>query len=187
MAVIFHNYPPRNDNIGCAAGLDSAVSAVNLLRQMQGEGYRLDFMPESGRDLMDRIINGLTNDRRWLGIEDLAARAADKIPLSRYETWLDAVPAKAGEKMRAHWGKPPGRISPIKTNCWCPALPTAMSLSGCSPQSLRFDAADIYHNPEVPIPYHYHGYYRWIRDVFKADAVIHFGTHGTLEWLPGNP
>ena len=39
-------------------------------------------------------------------------------------------------------------------------------------------------NPES-IPYYYHGYYRWIRDVFKADAIIHFGTHGTLEWLPG--
>ena len=53
------------------------------------------------------------------------------------------------------------------------------------PRASEEDAADIYHNPEVPIPYHYHGYYRWIRDEFKANAVIHFGTHGTLEWLPG--
>ncbi len=186
IAVIFHNYPPRNDNIGCAAGLDSAVSAVNLLEKMQARGYQLDFIPENGQDLMDTIINGLTNDQRWLSIEDLADRSVDKIPAARYAEWLDEVPDDARNKMKTHWGKPPGENFNYKDALLVPGLVNGNVFIGLQPpRACESDAADIYHNPEVPIPYHYHGYYRWIRDVFKADAVIHFGTHGTLEWLPG--
>ena len=53
------------------------------------------------------------------------------------------------------------------------------------PRGYTTDPASIYHSPDLPIPFHYHGYYRWIRDVFKADVIIHFGKHGTLEFLPG--
>ena len=186
VAIIFHNYPPRNDNIGCAAGLDSAVSAVNLLKKMQEQGYQLDFMPENGQDLMDTIISGLTNDQHWLSIEDLADRSVDKVSAAQYEEWLDEVPADARNKMKTHWGKPPGENITYKDELLVPGLANGNVFIGLQPpRSCESDAADIYHNPEIPIPYYYHGYYRWIRDVFKADAIIHFGTHGTLEWLPG--
>ncbi|NIR17250.1 MAG: hypothetical protein GWO08_08295, partial [Gammaproteobacteria bacterium] len=43
------------------------------------------------------------------------------------------------------------------------------------------DPLSIYHSPDIPFPHHYYGYYRWIRDIFKADVVMHIGKHGTLE------
>ena len=43
----------------------------------------------------------------------------------------------------------------------------------------------IYHNPDLPPTHHYLAYYRWLRDVWGADAIVHVGKHGTLEWLPG--
>ena len=43
----------------------------------------------------------------------------------------------------------------------------------------------IYHSPDLAPTHHYIAYYRWVRDVFGADAILHLGKHGTLEWLPG--
>ena len=43
----------------------------------------------------------------------------------------------------------------------------------------------IYHSPDMAPTHHYIAYYRWVRDVFGADAILHLGKHGTLEWLPG--
>ena len=186
IAIIFHNYPPRNDNIGCAAFLDSAPSAINLLRKMEAQGYRLDSIPEDGKTLMAIILDGMTNDQRWLTDDELARRAAAKTPRDRYVEWLDELPENAVSKMKRHWGPPVGNHLSYRDHLLVGGLVNGNVFIGLQPpRATEGDAADIYHNPEIPIPYHYHGYYRWIRDEFKADAVIHFGTHGTLEWLPG--
>ncbi len=186
VAIIFHNYPPRNDNIGCAALLDSAPSAINLLQKMEDQGYQLDSIPEDGKTLMEAIINGMTNDQRWLTPDAMAQRAVDKTPAERYGEWFAELPEDAREKMETHWGPIPGKLLTYKGSLLVGGLFNGNVFIGLQPpRASEDDAADIYHNPEVPIPYHYHGYYRWIRDEFKADAVIHFGTHGTLEWLPG--
>ena len=47
------------------------------------------------------------------------------------------------------------------------------------------DPSSVYHSPDLSMPHHYYAYYRWIRDVFKANVIMHIGKHGTLEWLPG--
>nr|WP_320012544.1 cobaltochelatase subunit CobN [uncultured Desulfobulbus sp.] len=186
IAIIFHNYPPRNDNIGCAALLDSAPSAINLLHKMEERGYSLEGIPKDGKQLMEGILSGLTNDQRWLTDDQLAHRAVATTSRSRYRQWLDELPRDAREKMERHWGDPPGKHLSYKDELLVGGLVNGNVFIGLQPpRTLEEDAADIYHDPEVPIPYHYHGYYRWIRDEFKANAVIHFGTHGTLEWLPG--
>ena len=43
----------------------------------------------------------------------------------------------------------------------------------------------IYHDPALSPPPEYLAFYQWIREDFDAHAVIHFGKHGNLEWLPG--
>jgi cobaltochelatase CobN len=43
----------------------------------------------------------------------------------------------------------------------------------------------FYHSPDIPPPHQYYAYYHWIRNVFKADVIMHIGKHGSLEWLPG--
>ena len=47
------------------------------------------------------------------------------------------------------------------------------------------DPDKIYHTPDLPPPHNYFALYRWLRNVWKADAIVHMGKHGTLEWLPG--
>ncbi|MEM2081317.1 MAG: cobaltochelatase subunit CobN [Candidatus Bathyarchaeia archaeon] len=186
VALIFHNYPPRNDNIGSAAGLDAAASAMNLLREMQKQGYSLDYLPENGQKLMDTIINGLTNDQRWLSPDELAAKAVAKIPRAQYLKWFNELPADVKEKLEKHWGKPPGKLFNYKGDLLVPGIMNGNVFIGLQPpRGYTTDPASIYHSPDLPPPHHYYAYYRWIRDVFKADVIIHFGKHGTMEWLPG--
>jgi cobaltochelatase CobN len=186
VALIFHNYPPRNDHIGDAAQMDTAASAINLLREMQNQGYHLDFMPENGKKLMETIINGLTNDQRWLSADELAKRAVAKIGPKQYAQWFKELPSDAQAKMIKQWGNPPGELFNYKGDLLVPGIINGNLFIGLQPpRGYTTDPASIYHSPDLALPHHYYGYYHWIRDVFKADVIIHFGKHGTMEWLPG--
>jgi len=186
VAIIFHNYPPGNDTIGHAFGLDSSVSVLNILRNMREAGYKLDFLPEKGQELIEIIIKGLTNDRRWASTEELAERAVAKITRAQYTKWFNELPADVREKMEKDWGKPPGKLFSYKGELLVPGIVNGNVFIGLQPPRGFLDApSSIYHSPDLAMPHHYHGYYRWIRDVFKANVIMHIGTHGTLEWLPG--
>jgi cobaltochelatase CobN len=186
VAIIFHNYPPRNDTIGKAFAIDTAVSILKLLNDMKTAGYKIADIPQNGQVLMDTLINGLTNDRRWLNAEELAKRAVAKIPLEKYSRWFNDLPIDVQEKMEKHWGKPPGKVFSYRGNLLVAGLMNANVFIGLQPpRGFLDDPASIYHSPDLPIPHHYYAYYRWIQDVFKADVIIHVGTHGSLEWLPG--
>jgi len=185
-AIIFHNYPPGNDTIGHAFGLDSSVSVLNILRNMRKAGYQLDFLPEKGQELIEIIIKGLTNDRRWASSEELAERAVAKIARAQYTKWFNELPADVREKMEKDWGKPPGKLFSYKGELLVPGIVNGNVFIGLQPPRGFLDApSSIYHSPDLSMPHHYYGYYRWIRDVFKANVIMHIGTHGSLEWLPG--
>ncbi len=65
VAIIFHNYPPRDDRIGTAFGLDSPVSVLNIMKTLKDSGYIIEWMPKSGQALIDDVKSRLTLDRRW--------------------------------------------------------------------------------------------------------------------------
>lgn len=186
VAIIFHNYPPRNDRIGTAFGLDSPVSVWNILRDMKEAGYKLDYLPESGQTLIEDIIERVTNDRRWASPEEMAKRAVDQVSRDQYMEWLRELPEEVQSKMVQAWGEPPGKLFNYRRNLLIPGIINGNVFIGLQPpRGFLDDPAAIYHSPDHPIPHHYYAYYRWIRDVFGADAVMHIGKHGSLEWLPG--
>jgi cobaltochelatase CobN len=186
VAIIFHNYPPRNDTIGHAFGLDAPVSVMNILRDLKEKGYSVDGLPENGQKLIETIINGLTNDRRWLSSDELAERAIAKIPSEQYSQWFKELPQDVQGKMGADWGNPPGKLFNHKNELLVPGILNGNVFIGLQPpRGYLEDPASIYHSPDLSMPHHYYAYYRWIRDVFKANVIMHIGTHGTLEWLPG--
>jgi cobaltochelatase CobN len=186
VAIIFHNYPPRNDNIGNAHGLDSAASVMNITRCLQEQGYLLDHLPENGPKLMDKIINGLTNERRWLSSDELSKRAVAKISKAQYERWFAELPADVQEKMFKQWGPAPGKLFCYNNELLVPGIVNGNVFYGLQPsRGFLDDPAAIYHSPDIPPPHQYYAYYHWIRNVFKADVIMHIGKHGSLEWLPG--
>jgi len=186
VAVIFHNYPPRNDTIGHAFGLDAPASVINILRDLKAHDYHLDALPESSQTLIETIINGLTNDRNWLSAEDLADRAVAKISGKQYAAWFNELPTDVRDKIEQDWGKPPGNLFSYNGNLLVAGLINGNVFVGLQPtRGYLENSASIYHSPDLSMPHHYYAYYRWVRDVFKADVIMHIGTHGSLEWLPG--
>ncbi len=186
VAIIFHNYPPRNDRIGCAFGLDSPVSVWNILRDLQEAGYKLDYLPEVGQALIEDILDRVTNDRRWASAQELMQRAVDSVSPEQYYSWFRELPEEVRDKMTESWGEPPGEVFCYGNKLLIPGIINGNIFIGLQPpRGFLDDPASIYHSPDLPIPHHYLAYYRWIRDIFCADAVMHIGKHGSLEWLPG--
>lgn len=89
--------------------------------------------------------------------------------------------------MEKDWGKAPGRVMTTESgDILVPGLMDGhIFLTVQAPRGYGFDAAKIYHDPFIAPTHQYLAYYQWIRDVWGADAVVHVGTHGNLEWLPG--
>ncbi|MCR4441770.1 MAG: cobaltochelatase subunit CobN [Peptococcaceae bacterium] len=186
IAIIFHNYPPRNDRIGCAFGLDSAASVWNILKDLQKAGYVLESLPENGQELMEQIINRVTNDRRWASAEQMAGLAVDGVTPQEYGAWFERLPPEVREKMNSDWGRAPGEVFNYGGRLLIPGIINGNVFIGLQPpRGFGEDPAKIYHSPDASPTHHYLAYYRWIRDDFKADAVLHIGKHGSLEWLPG--
>ena len=186
VAIIFHNYPPRDDRIGTAFGLDSPVSVLNIMKAMDDAGYTIERMPENGQALIENVKSRLTLDRRWRSPEELAKRAIDSVTEGDYKDWFEQLPVAVQEKMTSAWGEAPGKLFVHKKNLIIPGVINGNIFIGLQPsRGFLEDPAAIYHSPDHPIPHHYYAYYRWIRDVFRADLVMHIGKHGSLEWLPG--
>ncbi len=186
VAIIFHHYPPRNDRIGCAAGLDSFASVKLLLDRLAAEGYRLDRSFTDGNELANEMLSRMTCDQRWLPPDQMAARAEAKAGPEHYRPWTNEIPAKIRAKMREDWGEPPGDIFVHQDELLFAGLQNGNVFITIQPPRGYFENIDkIYHDLYLSTPHHYLAQYRWIRDVFKADVVMHVGKHGSLEWLPG--
>ena len=185
IAIIFHNYPPDNSTVGSAQGLDSPASVALLLRAMKTAGYRIDHVPEDGKELMEGLLAGITNDRRFLTEEDMA-RAVGQVAREDYAALFASFASQTQEELTAAWGEAPGTVFLYGGKLIVPGTINGNVLITMQPpRGFGEDKAKILHDPCAPPPHHYLAYYAWIRDVWQADAVVHVGTHGSLEWLPG--
>ena len=186
VAIIFHHYPPRNDRIGCAAGLDSFASVKGLLDRMQRDGYRIDQTYTDGDELAHDMLSRMTCDQRWLTPDQLAARAEAHAGREWFVPWHQALPGSIREKQTADWGEIPGDLFVHDDQMHFAGIINGNVFMTIQPPRGYLENIDkIYHDMYLTPPHHYLAQYRWIRDVFKADVVMHVGKHGSLEWLPG--
>ncbi len=186
IAIIFHHYPPRNDRIGCAAGLDSFASVTALLTRMREEGYRIERDFAGDDELAHELLSKMTCDRRWLPMDQMAARAEARADASQYLPWHEELPQAIRARMNADWGQMPGDLFVHDEKLHFAGLLNGNVFISIQPPRGYFEQIDkALHDFYLTPPHHYLAQYRWIRDEFKADAVMHVGKHGSLEWLPG--
>jgi cobaltochelatase CobN len=186
IAVILHNMPPRNDSIGCATGLDTPRSLMHILETLQERGFRMERPFQDGEEIIRRITEGLTNDARWSSPERMREKSADLVSADRYRSWFAEFPAAVQEKLSANWGPPPGDFFTAGDTTLVPGILNGNIFIGLQPaRGLEDKAEELVHSPDIVCPHQYLAFYRWVARVFGAHAVIHLGTHGTLEWLPG--
>lgn len=185
IAIIFHNYPPTNDSIGSAQGLDSPASVAALLQKMQADGYQTGSLPQDGRQLIEMVAAGVTNDRRFL-TETQLKKAVGSVAKKDYCDWFERQDPLVQVEMEREWGPAPGNVFYYDDKLLIPGIESGNIYVGMQPpRGFGEEPSKIIHSPVCPPPHHYLAFYCWLRDTWQADAVIHVGTHGSLEWLPG--
>ncbi|WP_370422863.1 cobaltochelatase subunit CobN [Streptomyces sp. QH1-20] len=201
LALVLSAYPTKHSRIGNAVGLDTPASAVALLRRLREEGY--DFGTEEvpglasgdGDELIYALIEAGGHDQEWLTEEQLA-RNPVRIPAADYRRWFAELPAELREAVEEHWGPAPGemfvdRSANPEGDIVLAALRRGNLLILIQPpRGFGENPIAIYHDPDLPPSHHYLAAYRWIAASqadggFGADAMVHLGKHGNLEWLPG--
>jgi len=187
VAILIYQYTGESDGIGGAFGLDSPESVIEILKKMKDAGYLVDHIPETGNEVIGELIKGLNNDRNWISPEEMEKRAAGKVSDEKYAEWFSGVPAEPAEKICLDWGQPPGDLFVDSTNSiLIPGVRNGNVFIGIQPPRGFFEQIEtMYHSTDLVMPHHYLAYYRWLKHDFGCHAVIHLGTHGTLEWLPG--
>ena len=90
--------------------------------------------------------------------------------------------------IRSHWGDPPGELYTDESTgdivLACLRFGNVVLMIQ-PPRGFGENPVAIYHDPDLPPSHHYLAAYRWLAGHFGADAIVHLGKHGTLEWLPG--
>jgi cobaltochelatase CobN len=185
IGILLSSYPTKHARIGNAVGLDTPASAVRLLRAMREAGYTVGEFPEDGDLLIHSLIAAGGHDVEWLTEEQLSTATA-RVPLADYESWFNGVPTPLRENIREHWGEAPGQLYVDGDEIVLASLTFGnVVLMIQPPRGFGENPIAIYHDPDLPPSHHYLAAYRWLENSFAADALLHLGKHGTLEWLPG--
>jgi cobaltochelatase CobN len=206
VAFVLLNSPCKSveATVGTAFGLDSLESVARILQRMKEEGYSLDWVPADGKELADRIMDSKAlPDFRWTTIEEIVSRggAAGRVPLKDYQKRFASLPAEAREKVKEAWGDPEavGTLEGVEKlslglhrgEVVVPGLVTGnvfigvQPKRGCAGSRCDGEVCKILHDPDIPPPHQWLAWHQWLEEDFGADVVVHVGTHGVLELLPG--
>lgn len=184
IAFIFTNSAAKASRVGNAVGLDAPASLLALLHRMRDEGYVVEGLPASSDELLHNLIDRCSYDATWLTDAQLAR--AHKVSIGRYTEWYATAPASSRQDMERQWGAPPGKAYIHDGHFALAGLTFGNVFVGLQPpRGYDLNPDEIYHRPDLPPPHNYFALYRWLRDEWRADAIVHMGKHGTLEWLPG--
>ncbi|HYD15238.1 MAG TPA: cobaltochelatase subunit CobN, partial [Hyphomicrobium sp.] len=173
LAVMLSDYPGRGGRTGYACGLDTPESAAEILKLLANAGY------DAGTDALagDAIIKGLSG---------LARADTIAVSLDDYQRWLGSLPASVGESIAEYWGVPEDDPAHSDGTFHFRCIRAGNVLILLQPdRGSNGDRKSGYHDTSVPPRHAYVALYAWLREQEKIDALVHLGTHGTLEWLPG--
>jgi cobaltochelatase CobN len=185
IAFILTNSPGKAARIGNAVGLDAPASLMRVLEAMQAAGYHMVDVPADGDALIHALIDRCSYDETLLTAEQLAG-AAGRVPVEQYWCWFGDLQPAQQKQMAEQWGPPPGEAYVHDGHIALAGLELGnVFIALQPPRGYGMDPNAIYHRPDLPPPHNYYALYRWLREVWQADAIVHVGKHGTLEWLPG--
>ncbi|MGH8059925.1 MAG: cobaltochelatase subunit CobN, partial [Candidatus Entotheonellia bacterium] len=185
IALILSNYPSKHARIGNAVALDTPASVVNILQALREAGYAADGFPEDGDQLVHNLIDRCGQDPEFVTAEQMR-EAVGHVPVESYRGWFARLPAPVQTAMQQAWGAPPGNVLRFGDTLVIPGLRYGNIFVGVQPtRGFGENPVAIYHSPDLPPTHQYIAFYGWLREIFQADAIVHVGKHGNLEWLPG--
>ncbi|MEM8805770.1 MAG: cobaltochelatase subunit CobN [Cyanobacteria bacterium P01_G01_bin.38] len=180
IALILANYPNRDGRLANGVGLDTPASCVEIFKSLQATGYTLSDIPPDGDTLIQQLTQGVTNDPEGDGWRIVG----QSLSIQDYQDFFGQLPGAVQRAICDRWGSPDRELTD-------PAIPiSGLQLGnifiGIQPsRGYDLDPSLNYHAPDLEPTHRYLAFYHWLRTVFEADAIIHVGKHGNLEWLPG--
>lgn len=181
LALVGYNYPPGEGNVFGGSFLDTFESLSRLLTRLRREGYDVEEM--SAAELRSRFADGgLVHSGKWTG-----EKAADGMLRYADPAFAAKLSGRAwGEEAVSRWGEPPGEIMTEDGSFLLPGIVNRNVFIGLQPsRGIHEQPEKAVHDRSLLPTHAYTAFYQWIRDELEADAVIHIGTHGTLEFQRG--
>ncbi|MBM08259.1 MAG: cobaltochelatase subunit CobN [Magnetovibrio sp.] len=187
IAFVLANYPNRDGRLGNGVGLDTPAGLIQVLKALKKSGYYISEIPKNGEELIRRVQTGPTNN-----FDDLKSRKiSETLSIDNYKLFLNELPVAVVAAINKRWGAP--ELDPffldIESNQGHFAIP-AFRLGNIAiclqpARGYNIDPKKSYHDPDLVPPHIYFAFHSWLRHKFNAHAIVHFGKHGNLEWLPG--
>ena len=174
LALLMFCFPPNKGNIGTAADLDVFPSVWEILNRLKSEGYSVE-VPENADHLRLQLLEGNSSEYGTV------ANAAYRMSVDEY---LKICPY--ARDIEREWGAAPGNINTNGRELFILGIQLGNTFVGIQPTfGYEGDPLRLL-NAESGAPHHgFMALYTWLQNVFRADAVVHVGTHGALEFMPG--
>ena len=195
-ALLFlNNFPCHGAeaNIGNAGGMDALESVARILQRMAAEGY--DTAPvKDGKELKDLILEKKAmNEFRWTTVQEIKSHGGVlyEMGTDEYEAYLRTLPDGIPDDIVKTWGEPPGQsmvldgkilISGIRLGNVIVALEPKR---GCYGPRCDGKVCKILQDPVCAPTHQFIAEMHYFNDIWKADVMVHIGSHGCLEFLPG--
>jgi cobaltochelatase CobN len=205
-AIVLANYPNRDGRLANGVGLDTPESLIGILEAMHAAGYQTGDAPRDAATMMRLLQEGPTNALSPRHCEEQSDEAIQKRnragllrfarndertggvtwPLADYEAAFVSLPVPIQDAITARWGSPAGDPHVADGAFRLGLHRFGNTVVGIQPaRGYNIDPKSTYHDPDLVPPHHYLAFYLWLRHAFGAQAAIHLGKHGNLEWLPG--
>jgi len=182
IAIILANYPCRDGRLANGVGLDTPASCIKVLQALKTAGYSLDNYPETGEELIDQLTSGITNDPEGWELRSVY----QSLSFEAYQQYFLTLPLSIQTAIKDRWNNHFQEKQKTSKGFAISGIQLGNIFIGIQPsRGYDLDPSLNYHAPDLEPTPEYLGFYYWLRSQFQADAIIHLGKHGNLEWLPG--
>lgn len=213
VALILANYPTRDGRLANGVGLDTPQSCVEILHALKAAGYQVGDLPADSGELIKLLTAGITNDPEGEGWRKIYQSLSGEEYQAHFETLPAQVKAGiidrwgtsenspvllrflAEETSAARTTKSPLERGTFDSMDYQPIPSTNYPIAGIQfgnvfvgiqpTRGYDKDPDLNYHAPDLAPTHQYVAFYHWVRANFGANAIVHVGKHGNLEWLPG--
>ncbi len=182
IGLILFNYPPGEDNLGNAAYLDVNRSLHEICITLSQNGYDCGTLPKESDFYSLLLKNGITNNPKYHSDERFKGVILRD---SEYMSLFRKLPNSIKEKVIKEWGAGIGKVMINEKGIKLPILRFGNIFIGLQPSRSPLYESEKYHDKNLTPHHQYIAFYRYLDEILELDAVIHLGTHGTLEFLPG--
>ncbi|XP_052149583.1 magnesium-chelatase subunit ChlH, chloroplastic [Oryza glaberrima] len=176
LAITVFSFPPDKGNVGTAAYLNVFNSIYSVLQDLKKDGYNVEGLPDTAEALIEEVIHD-----KEAQFNSPNLNVAYRMNVREYQSLTSYA-----SLLEENWGKPPGNLNSDGENLLVYGKQYGNVFIGVQPTfGYEGDPMRLLFSKSASPHHGFAAYYTFVEKIFQADAVLHFGTHGSLEFMPG--